>query len=109
MLMLTLRNLTEPSAKRKLAPPGWRLLNPLDVDENRQPRGLGVSHLPKQEASPAGKVFESKFIGTVVPAVPPLVTKKALLAVFSGRTSPAMMLLLVPSVTLAMVATWADP
>src|SRR5262249_24913834 len=106
--MLFLRNLTEPSANKKLAPPGWRLTNAFDAAEKRQPVGASrPCQFPLQSGSEAGKVFEFQPSGTVVPAVPPLLCQKLLSATRDGITSPTISVLLVPSVTLARVTVWS--
>src|SRR5262245_6189473 len=98
MEMLLLRNRTEPSARTKLAPPGCRLLKPLDAAPKRQP-STPLDHPWKQEGSLGSTVLELKLIGIVVPAVPPFSFQKLLSIVCTGRTSPTMIVLLVPSVT----------
>src|SRR6516165_711315 len=106
-LMLFLRNRTDPSTKRKLAPPGCILTKPLAAAEKRQPTGALIpSKLNKHNGSTAGKVFECQQSGTVVPAVPPLVIQKLLSAAREGSTSPTIRVLLVPSVTLASPTVW---
>src|SRR5262245_32034511 len=106
MLMLALMNLTEPSAMTKLAPPGCMLLNPFDAAPKRQPR-TAFCHPKAQAGSAAGNVLELKLMGMVVPAVPPFSFQKLLSAAWTGRTSPSMIELLVPSVTLAIFTDWS--
>src|SRR4051812_30931365 len=106
MLMLLLRNLTEPSARRKLAPPGCMLLKPFEAAPKRQP-STPFCHWPAQLGSAAGTVLEFQLMGMVVPAVPPFSFQKLLSAAWIGRTSPARIELLVPSVTLASRTTWS--
>src|SRR5437868_15407818 len=104
MLMLFLRKCTEPSAKSMLAPPGCRLAKPLAEAAYRQPSGaLAPCQLPLHAGSLAGKELESQPSGTVVPEALPVDVQKALFASASGKTSPTMIVLLVPSVTLAML------
>ena len=82
--MLVLRNLTEPSANRKLAPPGCMLLNPLDAAPKRQP-STAFCHWPLQVGSAAGIVLEFQLMGMVVPAVPPFSFQKLLSAACDGN------------------------
>src|SRR4051794_29787787 len=102
--MLLLRNLTEPSARTKFAPPGCMLLNPLDAAPKRHP-STPLDHPFKQDGSLAGTVFEFQLMGIVVPTVPPFSFQKLLSIVCTGRTSPTMMVLLVPSVTAEILTT----
>src|SRR5579859_6360393 len=104
MLMLALRNRTEPSPKRKLDPPGWKLENPFAAALKRQPSGaVEFCHCWLQFGAAAGKVFEFQLGGTVMPWMPPFWNQKLLSAARLGRTSPTVTVLLVPSVMLAMV------
>ena len=86
------------------SPRGAWLLNPLDAAPNRQP-STPFDHPLRQVGSAAGTVFEFQLIGMVVPAVPPFSFQKLLSVVWTGRTSPTMIVLLVPSVTLAIFTT----
>src|SRR6516165_6265868 len=98
--MLLLRNLTDPSARTKLAPAGCMLLKPLDAAPKRQP-STGPDQFPLHDGSAAGTVLEFQLMGIVTPAVPPFSFQKLLSIVCTGRTSPTITVLLVPSVTLA--------
>src|SRR4051812_48148816 len=100
MARVCLTNFTEPSPKRKFAPPGWRLANPLAAAPKRQPSGaVAFCHCPLQLADVGSTVFEFQLIGTVVPWIPPFWNQKLLSAARLGRTSPTTIELLVPSVT----------
>src|SRR5205807_9236418 len=102
--MLFLKKRTEPSARRKLAPPGCRLTNPLAEAAYRHPRGAEAPcQFPLQAGAEAGTELESHPSGTVVPEAQPVEVQKALLASARGRTSPTRIELLVPSVTLAIL------
>src|SRR5262245_45424615 len=102
--MVLLRKCSEPSAKRKFAPPGCRLRKPLVAAEKRHPKFVFASHWPSlQSGLAAGNELESQPIGTVVPALAPFDPQKLMLASAMGKTSPSKIELLVPSVTLARV------
>src|SRR4051794_38567307 len=104
--MLLLMNLTEPSASTKFAPPGCLLLKPLDAAPKRQP-STPLDHPLRQEGSLGGTVLEFQLIGIVVPAVPPFSFQKLLSIVWTGRTSPTRIVLLVPSVTPEIFTYWS--
>ena len=104
--MLFLRKWTDPSPKAKLAPPGCKLMNPLADAPKRQPTGAEADcQVELLQAPPAtGRmVLELNPSGTVVPAYDPLNIQKLLSAALLGNTSPTMIVLLVPSVTLAIL------
>src|SRR4029077_10434043 len=110
--MLFLRNRTDPSANAKLAPPGCKLMNPLADAANRQPTGApGDCQVALLQGPPATgtTVFELNPSGTVVPAYPPFCIQKLLSAALLGNTSPTMIELLVPSVTLAILGVFWVP
>src|SRR4051812_31169785 len=102
--MLVLRKWTEPSAKAKFAPPGCRLTNPLAAAPKRQPSGADAAcQFWLQPALAGSTVLLFQPSGTVMPARPPFWNQKLLSAARLGIISPTMTVLLVPSVTLAMV------
>jgi hypothetical protein len=77
----------------------------LAADEYRQPSGaVADCHAPLQAASVAGHVLVLHPRGIVVPEADPVEVQKALFASWIGTVSPTRMELLVPSVTLAIVA-----
>src|SRR5262245_35650499 len=110
MEMLCLRKRTEPSPKRKFEPPAWKLANPLAAAPKRHPSGaVAPCQLLTQLAEAGSTVFEFQLIGMVIPWIPPFWNQKLLSAARDGNTSPARTVLLVPSITLAMVAGCAVP
>src|SRR5580704_10696718 len=62
ILMLDLRNFTEPSPNAKLPPPGCMLLKPFSAAPKRQP-STGPCQLKAQDGSEAAMVLEFQLMG----------------------------------------------